>query len=251
MGYAFKKKENLLSEYVDEFFKMKTEAQDPVTRSIAKLLLNSLYGRLGMKKIRQETIISDDTLKLDNLLNVEELEGHTNKYIYTIKTDNANVVSNVAIAAAIASYSRIKSFSIINKYKDSIMYHDTDSFVLNSPIDKEYLGEELGMMKNVAADEKYCIENDEEYYITNAFFVAPKVYCYETRKGDDVVKIKGIRKRDQKKEMVIKLYFNMGLVARTTQFMRRLKQLEITVIQQEKRLRLHGNKRKKIFRQGK
>lgn len=250
-GYRFKKKPDLLTGYVEEFFKMKAGAKDSVTRSVAKLLLNSLYGRLGMKQITYETIISDDTFVMDNLLNIEEIEGHSNKFIYTVLTEKARVVSNVAIAAAITSYSRMKSFNVIRKYENSIMYHDTDSFVLNSPIGSEYLGEGLGEMKNVAADGDYRIENDAEYYITDAIFVSPKVYSYRTKNGGEVVKIKGIRKPDQTREVVERLYHDMNITSKTTQFMRYIKKLEVVVKRQERALRLHNNKREKVYKQGK
>lgn len=250
MGYAFKKEDNILSGYVEEFYKMKTEAKDTVTRSIAKLLLNSLYGRLGMKKITHKTVISNENQPLKNMLDMETLETHTDKIIYTLYSDNANVHSNVAIAAAITSYSRIKSFSVIREHENNIMYHDTDSFVLSTPISPEFLGDGLGEMKNVVADEDYNRENDRDYYIKNPLFVAPKIYRFESPSRGVTVKIKGIRKGDQTEEMVEKLYFDMNITTKTTEFRRYIKRLEIGINKIEKTLRLHGNKRIKIYKQG-
>lgn len=249
-GYEFKKGENLLTGYVNEFYKIKCEAKDSVTKSIAKLLLNSLYGRLGMKKINYETIIGGMDIPLDNMMDMTEIDTHSDKLIYTLYNKKSSVISNVALAAAITSYSRIKSFSVIREYKDNIMYHDTDSFVLNIPINPKYLGDELGQMKNIVADDNYQIKNDKNYFIENPLFVAPKVYTFKTTKGEKVVKIKGINKAIQSDEMVQKMYYDILVTPETTQFIRYIKTLDVVVKSMVKTLTTHSNKRIKLFKQG-
>lgn len=50
--YHFESRYPVFKSYVETFYKKKTEATDSINRHINKLLLNSLYGRIGM---RQET----------------------------------------------------------------------------------------------------------------------------------------------------------------------------------------------------
>jgi len=54
-AYEFNKY-NIFSNYVQHFYSLKSSATGPV-REIAKLLLNSLYGRFGISPFIEETII--------------------------------------------------------------------------------------------------------------------------------------------------------------------------------------------------
>lgn len=57
--YQFKRGKGLFNKYVLDHYESKESAKDPVQRTIAKLLLNSLYGRMGMKDIESTTKIVD------------------------------------------------------------------------------------------------------------------------------------------------------------------------------------------------
>jgi hypothetical protein len=47
--YQFKRGKDIFKDYVNDHFKKKSSTNDPIKKNIAKLFLNSLYGRLGMK----------------------------------------------------------------------------------------------------------------------------------------------------------------------------------------------------------
>lgn len=57
--YQFERGQNLFKEFVNDHFEIKQKTTDPIQRSIAKLMLNSLYGRLGMKDITSTMKIVD------------------------------------------------------------------------------------------------------------------------------------------------------------------------------------------------
>lgn len=81
---------------------------------IAKLLMNSLYGRFGMKPDRDECFFVDNNdlneLNLD-IARIMELSNDLFFIESELEPDNkANI--NVAIASQITSYSRIHIFSL-------------------------------------------------------------------------------------------------------------------------------------------
>jgi hypothetical protein len=57
--YQFKRGKDLFTKYVMDHYEIKKLSKDPVQRSIAKSLLNSLYGRFGMKDIESSMKIID------------------------------------------------------------------------------------------------------------------------------------------------------------------------------------------------
>jgi hypothetical protein len=198
--YQFKRGKDLFTKYVMDHFDMKSSTNDPIQRSIAKLFLNTLYGRFGLKDI-------DDTLKivskkeaetLDKITNVSVLsELADNKYILKYsgqisdnlrklyKTDPLNINNNILtnkelrefglikkltapsaihIAAAISSYARI----LINEYKNipgnPCIMSDTDSAVLPYPFPDLLVGKGLGQMR---------LEN----IIQEGIFIRKNLYC--------------------------------------------------------------------------
>ena len=63
----------------------------------------------------------------------------------------------------------------------NLYYTDTDSIVINHPLPDEMVGPELGQFKL-------------EYEITDAIFLAPKVYGIITTDGEQILKVKGLTK---------------------------------------------------------
>ena len=49
VGYQFTRGKSIFKDYVTKFYELKRKATNPVQKTIAKLLLNSLYGRFGMR----------------------------------------------------------------------------------------------------------------------------------------------------------------------------------------------------------
>jgi DNA polymerase elongation subunit (family B) len=186
---------------------MKIEGQvnkQPTIRNLAKLLMNSMYGRFGMHTdaIRHDFLTTTQVLdyaKNYELINVTPL-GALQLVSYTLsntsiqlgnKTSTPTIRrfmeglignTNVAIASAITSYSRM----IINQYKLdalklglSLYYSDTDSLVLDGPLPSKYLDDaKLGMLKL-------------EHIFKEGIFVMPKVYYLELEDGSSVSKCKG------------------------------------------------------------
>lgn len=120
-----------LVEFVERFYAMKRDAKDPGTRTVAKLLLNSLYGKFFQKQpnfgigawdIETGTLITTDP---------------TQAYDHT-----AGGLYHPPIAALITGYVRAKIHGLEHRY-DSIMT-STDGFFSIKPVDDRMIGSELG-----------------------------------------------------------------------------------------------------------
>jgi DNA polymerase type B, organellar and viral len=206
-AYSFQRGDNTFLALIQQLNQMKIEAQQnnqPTIRNIAKLLINSMYGRFGMHTatIRHAIVNTEGLMQIGKYFNIldEKFLGELTLVSYTL--NNPNLIlgdtkgqntlkqfmkgsagnTNVAIAAAVTAYSRI----IINQYKLlalslglDIYYSDTDSLVLNGPLPPEHCDPStLGKLK---------LENK----ITEGIFVMPKVYYLRTVEGAEVLKCKG------------------------------------------------------------
>jgi len=192
--------EEFFGEFVDHFYKIKREAKNELERTIAKLMLNSLYGKFGQKEKKYRikivskdegeniikkyhysyfSIINDNTVlikyssklndKLRKLYKDQEDEILNETYF----KKERGILSAVQISCAIAAYARMS----INIYKNMpnyiVYYSDTDSIVINKPLNENIIGKELGKWKL-------------EAIIKKGLFVRPKLYAYYTK--DDKLK---------------------------------------------------------------
>jgi hypothetical protein len=199
-GYTFEKKK-IFSENIDKLYnlRLKYPKSDPMNY-IAKLFMNSLYGRFGMDDNFSEIRIVDheEMIKLtdDKNINIKDVFNLDDDYVIQIQKneeqendsfinnlyENHNI--NIAIASFVTSYSRIIMSSFLNNPNFNIYYTDTDSyfFSLNQPFSylENLLSEtELGKFKL-------------EYIIKKAIFLAPKLYCFETIDGKFITKTRGL-----------------------------------------------------------
>jgi hypothetical protein len=79
--YQFKRGKDLFTNYVNDHYKIKQSSKDPLQKAIAKLLLNSLYGRLGMKNIVS-------VMKIVGQKEAETLDKNTNVSILSELAEN-------------------------------------------------------------------------------------------------------------------------------------------------------------------
>lgn len=183
--------EYVFNEYIDHFYKIKSTTKNPTSKLIAKLFLNSLYGKFGMNIENSiSSVVNIDTidllLKEGNIPVGEPIALDTNEEIFIFKYAKRDYdldqprdrVINVAIASAITAYSRIE----ISKYKNipgnPPVYTDTDSIILHKPLDSKLVGTELGQMKL-------------ELVVNKGIYISPKIY-YETDGVSELKKCKGL-----------------------------------------------------------
>lgn len=202
-GFLFRQ-DYLFKNYVEILFNLRQRSQkNTPINIIAKLLLNSLYGRFGMNPDKADHIILGDQLEKDkifidyevksvvNLGNGKELYSYVPKKVKDkeildlLKDDagNSNMLINVAISSAITGLSRIFMSYFKNNSLFKLYYSDTDSIFIDVNLENIYpdlVGTALGQLK-------------PEYEFDEACFLAPKVYGGIIKEGHSLVKAKGVK----------------------------------------------------------
>jgi hypothetical protein len=243
--YQFKKGKDLFKDYVNDHYELKKKSTDPVQRAIAKLLLNSLYGRMGMRGL-------ESTMKVVDKVEAEYLDKNSNVSVFSELTEGKYLVkykgkisdsirklyekdpfvpleinkpltlskdqlkksgvnkivtvpSAVHIAAAISSYARI----LINEYKNipgnPCIMSDTDSVVLTKPLPALSVGKELGQMKL-----------EQEIY--KGIFIKKKLYCIINSKGQEIIRSSGIDSSRLNYKLFLKLLHGETIEIEKTNF---------------------------------
>jgi len=260
-AYLFQRGINTFRDLIQELNQIKVEAQaanQPSIRNVAKLLMNSMYGRFGMhtEPVQNEIVTLErareimksyqvqDCISLGGLELISYIislpmssypqNNHWNKSINELPGQ-----TNVPLAAAITAYSQM----IINQYKIKalesglqIFYSDTDSLVLNGQLPPELIdASKLGMLKL-------------EHEIEEAYFVAPKVYWLKTTEGAEISKCKGNPGSSLTKDQILTLYEGQSLTLEVTKWSRSLGAGVVRIVKGlPYNIRPNFNKRQKVF----
>jgi hypothetical protein len=163
-GYKFET-ENIFKNYVSELYNLRLEYEKGTPMNlIAKLLMNSLYGKFGMKDEMTRLEILDNTTEDDKSYNSELLDMYGTDIIDTVELDNYIIIirkytelfynekndifhgneTNIAIASAITAGARVHMSYFKNNPLFNLYYSDTDSAVTDSPL-PEYMEASAGM----------------------------------------------------------------------------------------------------------
>lgn len=199
-SYIFDKGFNVFDDYVNKMAFVKNNSEGAM-RETHKLLLNTLYGRMGMKNYNEkvEIVSTQKALQLfssNNIIDNFKLECNKeyiryntipdsllceqtgcdfNKLIVERSEKNIDSISSTAIASATASWARVLMYPFI---KNSF-YSDTDSILIDSKLNNSLVGKDLGLFKM------------EYENINEAFFPAPKLYYLQLQNGVIISKRKG------------------------------------------------------------
>ena len=201
-GYKFKSA-IIFKEYVNKMYalRQKYPKNDPMNL-IAKLLMNSLYGKFGMKPEHSTVDIYNnstdegrqhfkwvldtfgesiqDYIKLDDIYII--IRKNLSSYQYDESKDLFHGIDvSIPVAAAITAGGRMWMTQFKNNPNFNLYYSDTDSVVIDEALTEAFVGSKLGQLKL-------------EYEISRAVFLAPKVYGFVTIGGDEIIKVKGITK---------------------------------------------------------
>ena len=164
-GYKFKGMHGLFDKYIDKWTERKIKATkegNKGQRALAKLMLNSLYGRFAMAKEMQSKIpyLDEDGLIKFALSDIEMVDG----LYLPIGIFITAYARNVTIRTSQA----IKSYSIEKYGKDMYCYSDTDS---------------VHTLLNIEELKKFCEIDDvklgawkHESHFTKARFIRQKCY---------------------------------------------------------------------------
>lgn len=157
---GWKKANFVFKDYIDRWYKVKENAKNDVERSLAKLMLNSLYGKFGMNdnRVTKQPIAIGDTI------------------IYHVVETNTTYYYK-EVASYITSKARCKLASFMNRCGDNFLYCDTDSVY--------YIGHEIPeLFKDVVDSKKLGYWKYEGHYTR---FKALKAKCYLKQLDDGTI----------------------------------------------------------------
>lgn len=201
-GYEFKLGD-IFSGYVNKMYNLRLQfPKGDAMNLVAKLLMNSLYGKFGMKveftKVDIFTILTEqDKVNVRN-----KVKGYGESILDFLMVNNSLIVVrntladlkyiedqdmyhgldvNIAIASAVTACARVQMSVFKNNPNFNLYYSDTDSAVVDSLLPAELIGNELGQLKL-------------EHVITKAVFLAPKVYGLIDTEDNEIIKAKGLTK---------------------------------------------------------
>ena len=248
-GYTFGRK-NIFKEYINDMYQIKESYSNDRSNPmylISKLLMNSLYGRFGMKS----------ELKIHEIVKTSDIQGLQAKYgelslVEWKLTDDLSLVShpapleitahnfwndefhnniNIAIAASVPAYAR----TIMNYYLADntliIGYMDTDCIVIYEVIP---VSNELG---------KYKLEAKYKTVI----FLGPKSYSGEHDNGKTFSKIKGYMNSTHWSVFLDLLKKDSSTVLNQTKMNRSLESGNIYLNHTSYKLKITDNKRQIIY----
>lgn len=260
----FEETDYIFKEYINKLYTTRTEFKNndnEAGEKIIKLMMNSLYGRFGIKVFDNNTKVVNDkeaeSLLADKNLNTLPVKVVTDE-LSILSYENTKArkdlllkqfKSRVDWAAIITAESRIQ----MQKLKDlvNVYYMDTDSIVIEK--------KDLPKLTNLIDSSKLGYLKIEGEY-SEGIFVAPKVYLL---KKDDTytIKIKGISNKDlgaSPKE--IENLFKTKLkkdenklsmhIKRVLNFIRDRSDYSIYSAESELKLTLDYDKREKIYKNG-
>jgi hypothetical protein len=231
-----------------------SHSKDHPLYTVSKLLMNSLYGRFGMNydlMFHSNRVVDNEELLdlIDNNTITEILNLENNNSLISIVDDSKiedslhdNVYANVSIslASAVTAYSRIFMSYFKMKYKNNLLYSDTDSMFLDCELDPKYVGKGLGQWKL-------------EYDLKEAVFLAPKVYggIFNKPIKKEFTKIKGFKELVTFKQLKSLLKIDSYLNLTHEKWFKSLSKGEITIKNQIYKLMPTSNKRKLIYKNNK
>ena len=261
------------NKYIDYFFHNEGVQMDyncisknSGLRSVAKLMLNSFWGKFGQKENQSKTEIVKNPVEMYNLLSSPSVEVHnilpinentniiTWQYLEEINLNNSS--TNVCIAAFTTALARLKLYSYLEGLGDRVLYYDTDSIIFISK--KDLYDQPTGNLIGDLTDEL-----EESYgvgsYITEFVSGGPKNYAFKVNSTSNpastdniVCKVKGIR-LDYKASKLINLESMRDLILNDEEKatielisnnIRRTPHHDIITSTENKKYRINSTKRK-------
>jgi hypothetical protein len=176
-----------LKPYVDKFYQDKLDAEragDSVGRLIAKIFMNSLYGKFGQNSADFKRYkIVDCGVELDNYSTFLEADNFD-----IIQAPSGGQFFDVALSASICGFARAYLFRQMLKV-DDLAYSDTDSIICKGG--NFDLGENVGQWEHVHTLDRFHV-------------AGKKLYSgYDSRRGEWVTAHKGFSKLDTTHDNII------------------------------------------------
>ena len=196
-------------QYIEEYASNEGVILDPKLRecnpglhSIAKLALNSFYGKFGQCSNMSNTVYITHYEKLYDFLtnqtkvikdfHVLDMGMVVMEYVHSEEFQEADCKTNVIIASMCSAYSCLKLWRIMNWLGNRVMYHDTDSVIYMScpgqPPTGKYLGD---LADELVCHQIGCSGCSTGHWIVEFVSCGAKNYAYRLNMGEVVCKVRG------------------------------------------------------------
>ena len=171
--------------------------KNPGMRSLAKLMLNSFWGKFGQRSNMIQSQYTHDPAKFFDILSSDKQEVTDVNFVseemvemrwrYKEEFVETSLRTNVVIAAYTTAHARLQLYSYLEMLQDRVLYADTDSiiFVSRQGEEEPKLGDYLGDLTDEVPNGKII------QFVTGG----PKNYAYKVMKGSGIetnCKIRGI-----------------------------------------------------------
>jgi len=257
-GYTFNKGRPF-NNFIEDLYKLRLKypKSDPMNY-IAKLFMNSLYGRFSMNDNFNEIRIVNEN-SLNNLINndkisIQDIFNLDNDFIVQIKKNeyqelislidnlNENHNINIAIASFVTAYARIHMSKFKNNKDIKLYYTDTDSIVVNKPLPDLFVDPTvLGKLKL-------------EHIAKKGIFLAPKLYCLNTDKDNKIItKTRGLSHNIQLgiEDFKNLLFKDSEIIKKQNKWFKSIYLGTIKIEELPYSIKYTENKRELIFKKGK
>ena len=202
------KKEEYLQEYEErEGVNLEPEKviKNGGRKQVAKLMLNSFWGKFGEKPNKTQTHTVTSPAELYNIIenqgnNIHDIRIITEDVVEVDTTKATEEVipsskTNIFIASFTTAWARLELYSYLDKLKEQVLYFDTDSIIYRwrHGFPEIETGPFLGQMKDELEGETIC------EFVTGG----PKNYAYKlAESGKTECKIRGFTQDEQGMELL-------------------------------------------------
>ena len=170
--------------------------KNPGLRTLAKMMLNSMWGKFGQRLNKTQVQTFDDpqafhrflaTSTLDvrhvSVMNDDMVKVH---YQYQDQDIPVSPNLNIFVACLTTCWARLWLYAALEQLQQRVLYYDTDSivFLQDEGQCNPVLGNHLG---------EFTSELDDDGYIVEFVSGGPKNYGYQTHKGKVECKVRGFR----------------------------------------------------------
>jgi len=158
--------------------------KNPGLRTLAKMMLNSMWGKIGQRLNKTQVQEFDDPQPFHQFLDTDKLDvRHVSvindqmvEVLYEHQEEDIPVSPNlnIFVACFTTCWARLRLYEALELLGERVLYYDTDSV----------LGDYLG---------KFTSELDPDDYIEEFVSGRPKNYGYKTKNGHVECKVRGFR----------------------------------------------------------
>ena len=170
--------------------------KNPSLRTLAKMMLNSMWGKFGQRLNKTQVQTFDDPQAFHRFLNTNTIQVQHVSVVneemvevhYTYQDEDIPVSPNlnIFVACFTTCWARLRLYAALEKLGERVLYYDTDSVIYYTDEGQgdPALGNHLG---------EFTSELDPDDFILEFVSGGPKNYGYKTNDGHVECKVRGFR----------------------------------------------------------